>query len=79
MTNYIDPALAAELRQTLSEIFNISSKKIDKNLDLFIKLDPTIRNCLYYLSQIKEDDLKISAALDLEFLATLKKSPLRDL
>ncbi|NBV05821.1 MAG: hypothetical protein EBS06_01110 [Proteobacteria bacterium] len=64
-----------ELCQTLSKIFNTTSLEIQEHLSLFIKIDPTIKNCLYYLSQIEEDDLKISAALSLEFLVKFKKSP----
>ncbi len=74
MTNYTTSDLA-ELSQALAKIFNVSSLEIREHLSLFIKIDPAIKNCLYYLSQIKDDNLKTSAALAIEYLVKFKQSP----
>lgn len=65
----------AELCQSLAKIFNISSLEVREHLSLFVKVDPTIKNCLYYLSQIDDEDVKTTAALSLEYLTKFKKSP----
>jgi len=68
----------AELSQSLSKIFKVSSLEIREHLSLFLKVDPAIKNCLYYLSQIEDDELKTSAALSLEFLVKFKHSPFNE-
>lgn len=74
MTNNFD-FNDAEFSQTLAKIFNISPSEIKEHLTLFTKVDPMIRNCLYYLSQIEDDELKASATLSIEFLVKFKQSP----
>ncbi len=77
MTNHTNQDLA-ELCQTISKILNISSLEVREHLSLFIKIHPSIRNCLYYLSQIEDDDLKTSAALGIEYMVKFKQSPFQD-
>jgi hypothetical protein len=77
MTINTDQELA-ELCQTMSKLLNISSLEVREHLSLFIKIHPAIRNCLYYLSQIEDDDLKTSAALSLEFMLKFKQSPFHE-
>jgi hypothetical protein len=74
MTHHINHDIA-ELCQTIAKIFNVSTLEVREHLSLFSKIDPLTRNCLYYLSQIKDDDLKISATLSMEFLVKFKQPP----
>lgn len=71
-----DAAPSEELCITLSKILNIPEEKVRRYHFLFREIDPNIKNSLYYLSQIEDDDLKISASFCLEFLAKYKKYPL---
>ena len=71
-----DFTLSQELCQTLSRILNIPEKKVERYHFLFNEIDQNFKNSLYYLSQIEEEDLKISASFCLEFLAKYKKHPL---
>lgn len=73
MTDKNDPFVAQDLCQILSKILQISEEEVRTNLHLFEKIDDNTRNCLYYLSEINDQNLKISAALSLEFLAKFKK------
>ena len=68
---------SAEFYKALSKIFNISSLEVREHFSLFSKTDPLIKNCLYYLSQLEDDDLKISATLSMEFLVKFKESPFK--
>ena len=54
---------------------NISVNEASQHSSLFTKIDPTIKNCLYYLAQISDEDIKTSAFLSLEFLIKYKQSP----
>ena len=65
----------AETCQIISKILNISIPEAQKYFFLFDKINPTVKNCLYYLSELEDQDLKISAAFSLEFLVNFKKSP----
>lgn len=71
-----DFTLSQELCQTLSKILNIPEEKVARYHFLFREIDSNIKNSLHYLSQIEDDDLKISASFCLEFLAKYKKYPL---
>jgi hypothetical protein len=71
-----DGAPSEELCQTLSKILNIPEEKVARYYFLFREIDSNIKNSLHYLSQIEEEDLKISASFCLEFLAKYKKYPL---
>lgn len=77
MTNHSNSDVA-ELCQTLAKLLNVSSLEIREHLSLFIKIDPAIRNCLYYLAQIEDDELKTSAALSIEFLVNFKQHPFHE-
>ncbi len=66
---------STEICQTVSKLLNISPLEAREHLSLFAEMDPLIKNCLYYLSQIEDDDLKISAALGMEFLVKFKQPP----
>lgn len=65
----------AELSQVISKIFNISQVEVHEHFPLFAKIDPVMKNCLYYLAQIEDDNLKTSTALSLEFITKFKQSP----
>ncbi len=64
-----------ELYQVMAKVLNITDIEVREHASLFIKIDPSIRNCLYYLSQIEDEDLKTTAALSIEFLVKFKQSP----
>lgn len=74
MLNHANPD-TTELCQTIAKLLNITAAEARDNLSLFIKIDPLIRNCLYYLAQIEDDELKTSAALGIEFLVKFKQHP----
>ncbi len=71
-----DLTLSQELCQTISRILNIPEEKVERYHFLFNEINQNFKNSLYYLSQIEEEDLKISASFCLEFLAKYKKYPL---
>ncbi len=68
----------AELCQIFSKLLNVSDIEIQEHLSLFIKVDPTIKNCLYYLSKIEDDNLKNSAAIGMQYLVNFKQSPFHE-
>ncbi len=72
-TEFTDDSLKEEFCYTLAKIFNVPENEVKDNFYLFEKIDNNFRNCLYYLSQIEELDLKISASLSLEFLVKFKE------
>ena len=69
------PSPKEELCQIISKVFNVSELEAAQHYFLFEKMSPTIKNCLYYLSKIEDEDLQISASLSLEFLFNFRKSP----
>jgi hypothetical protein len=76
-THHTDyPPLTEEFCQSLSRIFNISVEEVRKYSFLFNEVENNIKNCLYHLSQIEEEDIRISAAFCLEYLVKFKESPL---
>lgn len=77
MINRANPELV-ELCQTMTKLLNISSLEVLEHLSLFLKIDPAIKNCLYYLAQIDDDELKTSAALGIEFLVKFKQQPFHE-
>ncbi len=77
MSNTTEQDLA-EICQIFSNLLKVSTLEIREHLSLFIKVDPTIKNCLYYLSKIEDDDLKNSATMGMQYLVNFKKSPFHE-
>jgi hypothetical protein len=75
MKNHIQTSPKEELCQIISKVFNISELEAAQHYFLFEKISPTIKNCLYYLSKIEDEELQLSASLSLEFLVNFRKSP----
>jgi hypothetical protein len=69
-----DKASQEELCDIVAKVFNLNHNEVKNNLDLFTRIDPVFRNCLFCLSKIENRDMKISASMSLEFLVHFKKS-----
>ncbi len=60
--------------KALAKLLKIDEAQIKENKHLFYRIDPYTAQCFEYLSQISSDDLKISAALSLNYLINYKES-----
>lgn len=60
--------------KSLAKIFNISESEVRKNKHLFCNIEPYIAQSIEYLSEIDSDNLKLSAALSLNYLINYNES-----
>ena len=57
-----------ELIFSLAKIFNIEQQKILDNIGLFSNINPYVKNIIYYMAQIQNQQKLISASYAMEFL-----------
>lgn len=60
--------------RSLAKILKIEESQVEKHKELFHRIDPYTAQSLEYLAEISSEDLKLSAALSLNYLVNYKES-----
>lgn len=75
-TYSLDQVTQEEIIEALSKIFKIDKEKLLSNTDLFSNMSPYIKNVMYYLAQMKDEQMLISASNSMEFVLNFNRSPI---
>jgi hypothetical protein len=65
-----------ELVEAFSSILNIEKEKLQGNSHILKNINPHIKNIMYYLGQMKGEQMLISASQSVEFVLNFNKSAL---
>ena len=71
--HYNDHVTSEELVAAISKLLNIEEQKVLDNMELFSNINIYIKNIIYYLSQMKNEQMLIDASHAVEFLLNFHK------